>query len=116
VEFNHPSPTQSVELLQNTEVVLDLMSYTFLQGERDFQPFERINLLQNGKRVAIGQVTTYSHNRMSDVTELNFLIVAHDMGDFGLRCLSAKEMTKEFIESTEATFLMTGEPHDEEGS
>lgn len=90
------------------------MSFTVLKGEQEFQPFEHVQLSQNGKLVGIGQVTTYSYHRMNDVTEVNFLILAFEI-DGGLYCLNGKEVTEEFIKTPAATFLLSSEPLSTEG-
>lgn len=116
IEYPYPVPTQKVELAPGNKVLhseLESMHFTVVKGERDFQPFEHVQLVdEDGTLRGVGQVTTYSHNRLSDITEINFLLLAFELGD-GLFCLSAKEVTEEFIKTPEATTLMTTE-HDEE--
>lgn len=113
-KYPHPTPTQSVEVLPGTQLSVDVMSYTVVKGEQDFQPFERITLLSNGGAVGIGQVTTYAHNRISDITEVNFLIVALALPEGDLVSLGDPEVAEDFIDTTEATFLLSGEPHHDE--
>jgi hypothetical protein len=89
---------KTLELSPGTVVQIGEMGFTAVAGEQEFQPFEKVSLIKDGALVGVGQITRYAHSRLSDVTEVNFCVIAIDPDAV------AEQVDEDFVGTPEASF------------
>lgn len=99
------SNLQHLELLPKTTLDVGGVSFTAFAGEPSFQPLEAVDLVLDGKVVGSGIVTSFSHNRISNVSEINFIVDSLIEDDGTIQADVIVDDT--FLASPEAVFTLS---------
>jgi hypothetical protein len=66
---------QQIELQPNAFIELGVINLKTEEGEREFQPFEVVELVDIGSVVGTAEVTSFGHNAVKNITDINFRVL-----------------------------------------